>query len=291
MLDRGIGRGRIASWASTGHLFPIFTGVYAVGRPVTSFQSIAMAAVLAAGPGALLSDRSAAAAYGLVKPARTVHVCRPTRSRWRFEGLGFHQRFTVETSKRSVSGAAAALVGPIPVCALWQVLLDLSARLKRWEFRRVFLEAGRAGLLTKDCLSQCRELTRGRRGRVYLLELMDLWGPDTGKIRSGLEAEFRMFCGEYRFQRPETNQPLAGYEVDVLWRRQRVAIELDGRRFHGDGAAFEADRIKGNALAGEGITLLRVTDRILKDDRERAALAGNLRSLGIPQVSRPASDH
>lgn len=274
----------IDSWVRTGHLFPIFTGVYAVGRPVTEFDSLGMAAVLAAGPGALLSDQSAAAAYGLVKPTRTIHVCRPTRSGWRFAGLGCHERFTVEATKRSVPATGAALVGPVPVCALWRVLVDLSARMRRREFRRVFLEAGRIGLLTLGCLGQCRKLSAGRRGRVYLLELIDLWGPDTGRIRSSLEGEFRMFCGEHRFQRPETNQLLAGYEVDALWRRQRVAIELDGRRFHGDGAAFETDRTKGNDLAGEGITLLRVTARMLKDDRDRAGLARTLRSLGIPRV-------
>lgn len=284
LIDEGVGRGRIDSWARTGYLFPIFTGVYSVGRPVTEFRSIGMAAVLAAGPGAMLSDQSAAAVYGLVKPTRTIHVSRPTRSQWTFEGLGHHQRFIVKTTKRAVSTAGASLVGPIPVCALWRVLVDLSARMKWWEFRRVFLEAGRTGLLTPDCLSQCRQLTRGRRGRLYLVELIDLWGPDTGMIRSVLEAEFRMFCGEYRFERPETNQYVAGYEVDALWRDQGVAIELDGRQFHGDGAAFEADRTKGNAVAGEGITLLRVTDRMLKDDRQRAGLARTLESLGITSV-------
>lgn len=177
-----------------------------------------------------------------------------------------------------------ALLGPVPACPLWLVLVDLARDLHAWEFRRVFLEAGRRGLLTPECLDACRHLTQGRRGRAELTKLIHLWGSDTGVIRSGLEGEFKLFCGEHGFSRPETNQPIGRYEVDVLWRAERIAIELDGRAFHGDGAAFEDNRVKGNYLAGLGYRLLRVTNRMLRDRRERADLAATLRSLGVPAV-------
>lgn len=284
MMDLEISKGRVDSWIRSGQLHPVFTGSYAVGRPIDSFQSVGMAAVLSAGPGALLSDLSAAAAYGLMPPTSKLDVCRPAGNRWHFRGYGPHRKYVVNARVRAVGEAGSGMVGPIPVCAPWRVLVDLAGRMNPWEFRRVFLEAGRSGLLTAGCLDDCVQLTRGRRGRVRLLELIDLWGSESGTIRSGLEGEFRLFCGERCFIHPDTNQRVAGYEVDAVWWEQRVAVELDSRRYHRDGAAFEADRTKGNRLVREGFTLLRVTDRMLHVDHERAGLADTLRSLGIPQL-------
>ena len=62
---------------------------------------------------------------------------------------------------------------------------------------------------------------------------------------------------------PETNVKIKArgrrYEIDCLWREQRVAVELDGRAAHARTAAFESDRRKDAALNAIGLRPLRFT--------------------------------
>lgn len=53
------------------------------------------------------------------------------------------------------------------------------------------------------------------------------------------------------------------YIVDVLFREKRLAIEVDGRRYHGE-ARFELDRRRQNALVLAGWRVLRFTWRMLE---------------------------
>jgi hypothetical protein len=66
----GAGRGAIDHRVWSGRLRPIHRGVYGVGHRVLSPEGHWMAAVLATGPGAVLSHRSAAALWALRPTAR-----------------------------------------------------------------------------------------------------------------------------------------------------------------------------------------------------------------------------
>jgi very-short-patch-repair endonuclease len=41
---------------------------------------------------------------------------------------------------------------------------------------------------------------------------------------------------------PTARAPAHCYEVDFLWREQRLVVETDGWATHGDRRSFEADR-------------------------------------------------
>ena len=102
-----------------GRLHRIHRGVYAVGRPSLTREGRWMAAVLACGDGALLSHKSAAALWGLVRgdgAANHVTLRRRARSR---EGIGVH----ITTS---LLGRDTAEVAGIPCTSLARTLLDLS---------------------------------------------------------------------------------------------------------------------------------------------------------------------
>jgi very-short-patch-repair endonuclease len=75
-----------------------------------------------------------------------------------------------------------------------------------------------------------------------------------------------------------------GYEVDMLWGRQCLIVELDGRRFHDHARAFERDRERDADLAAAGFTVVRVTwQRLLRQPRREAE---RLRALLADERSR-----
>jgi very-short-patch-repair endonuclease len=55
------------------------------------------------------------------------------------------------------------------------------------------------------------------------------------------------------------NRQIAGYEVDILFREERVVIEIDGFAFHSDADTFQRDRSRQNAIALAGYQILRFT--------------------------------
>jgi very-short-patch-repair endonuclease len=67
----------------------------------------------------------------------------------------------------------------------------------------------------------------------------------------------------------KANQLVAGYEVDVVFRAAKVAIEVDGFAFHSDADAFHRDRKKQNAIALAGYQVLRFTWLDLTEYPER----------------------
>jgi very-short-patch-repair endonuclease len=50
---------------------------------------------------------------------------------------------------------------------------------------------------------------------------------------------------------------VAGYELDIAFPTERVAIEIDGWAWHSDAQRFQRDRQRQNALVLAGWTLLR----------------------------------
>ncbi|MGI8904256.1 MAG: endonuclease domain-containing protein [Solirubrobacteraceae bacterium] len=70
----------------------------------------------------------------------------------------------------------------------------------------------------------------------------------------------------------------AGYEVDFLWPRQRLVVEVDGFALHGHRGAFERDRRKDMAFVAAGQRVIRVTWRQIVED-PFAVVAGLARAL------------
>ena len=82
-------------------------------------------------------------------------------------------------------------------------------------------------------------------------------------VRSELEHRFLELVRAAGLPPPETNVKITArgrrYEIDCLWREQRVAVELDGRAAHARTTAFEPDRRKDAALNAIGLRPLRFT--------------------------------
>jgi very-short-patch-repair endonuclease len=59
------------------------------------------------------------------------------------------------------------------------------------------------------------------------------------------------------------------FEIDFLWREQRLAIETDGRRFHDNPNALIRDSRRNRALAKAGYSVLRLIYDDLTDRPEQ----------------------
>jgi very-short-patch-repair endonuclease len=102
----------------------------------------------------------------------------------------------------------------------------------------------------------------GRRGLKPLKAALLITRPQDVLTRSELERRALRLIAASRLPRPEVNQRLHGYEVDLLWRDQRLIAELDGRDYHDK----ERDTRRDNNLLARGWTTARFTWRQVVND-------------------------
>lgn len=232
-----------------------------------------MAAVLAAGPGAVLSHRSAAALWGL-RPFghRRPEVTAVPRRR-AGPGVRVHHTRLSEDEVTEQEG--------IPVTTVSRTLLDLAAVLPRRQLERALHEAEVRRLGDMVSLDQLLARHPRRRGTAMLRSILVSNRIGENVTRSDLEERFLAFLDGAGLPRPEFNAlvEIAGLpiECDCVWRAQRLIVELDGHAFHAPRTAFEADRARDRALQVAGWRVVRVTWRQLHAESGR--VAGDLRAL------------
>src|SRR5690606_20810881 len=81
-----------------------------------------------------------------------------------------------------------------------------------------------------------------RKGSRELRRLVALIDPDIAKTRSWMERFLKRHWRRQGLPAYETNAKIGGIEVDCLWRRQKLIVELDSRTYHSDPTQFERDR-------------------------------------------------
>jgi len=121
----------------------------------------------------------------------------------------------------------------------------------------------------------------GRRGVRAIRLALARHTESPGRTRSRLEERFLPFLDRYRLPRPRLNAwiEVGGerYQVDCLWGRRNVIVELDGWQGHGTSRAFREDRARDRRLRVEGYGVTRIAWSQLDDEPER--IASDLRRL------------
>jgi len=265
-------RSRVAS----GRLHRLQRGVYAVGHSRVSREGRWFAAVLACGPGAVLSHRSAAALWDLRPSERgSVDVIAPSRSGRRRPGIDVHRGDTLRPSDTtSVRG--------VPCTTVARSLLDCSEVLDRRSLERALDRAEVLRLLDARALRDILTRASGRRGAATLDQLLTEGRPGRTLTRSELEERFLELCDGAHVVRPAVNARVrpdvgASFEVDFLWVRERLIVETDGFRVHRTRRAFELDRARDRRLLLAGWRVVRFTWRQVAETP--AEVVATLRAL------------
>jgi very-short-patch-repair endonuclease len=227
-----------------------------------------MAAVLAAGPGAVLSHWSAAALWMIRPNSRSViDITTPHKSR-SWDGIKRHHK-ALPTDEVTVREG-------IPVTSAARTIFDLAATedldaveamLREMEFLRHW------GPLS---LHDLIERYPGRRGkRKVTAALQRLREEPEGRKRSKLEERFAPFLRRHHLPQPRFNDwILLGakrHRVDCHWPELRQIVELDGWEGHGTKSAFRDDRGRDRKLRVAGYSVTRLTWNQLDDEPEEVA--------------------
>ena len=301
----GLTRKMVRHRVRKGRFTRLYRGVYRVG-PRLSVQADEMAAVLACGPRAVLSHRSAAALWELLPSPRRrgtsasmppeVSVFRSARG-VAVPGILAHRVTTLRPEDRTTRNG-------IPVTTPARTVLDLAtlaARrtgtadhdplppVGRRDLERAVATAEREGLTTLADLRAHLAASPGWPGAVLLRDILEVDG-GPAFTRSEAEARLLELIRSADLPPPRTNARVGRYEVDVLWRAAGLAIEMDGYGFHASRDRFEGDRVRDADLAAQGILVIRVTWRQIHD--EPMAVVGRVaRALGRAEAQTPGAVH
>jgi Transcriptional regulator, AbiEi antitoxin len=274
----GYSRNAVSRAAAVGRLHRLHQGVYAVGHTSLTPQGRCLAAVLACGPGALLSHWSAAWLWGLLPNQPVpIHVTTPIPRRAR-PGLRIHR-------SRTFAGEDGAVREAIPLTSVARTALDLAARIGPRGIDRLLQRGEELRLFDLPDFESVLARNRGHRGAVPLRRAITLYKPPPFS-RSELELRFLDLLADAGLPKPATGYNEVGYELDVYWPELRFAVELDVFETHGSRRSFEQDRLRQEELKLAGIEMIRLTGprldreprRVL--DRVGRLLAMRRRELG-----------
>jgi hypothetical protein len=216
-----------------------------------------MAAVLACGDGALLSQRAGAALQGLLGwGGGKIDVTIPRRSALSRPGIRVHR------STRLAPQDCAEVEG-IPCTSVPRTLLDLAATVPKHVLERACDQAERQGSLDVREVDGLLERHAGQPGVRCLRAALRLGTVGEGIPRSELERRFLALCRRAGLPRPSVNEWMAirGEEMqcDFVWHSERVVVEVDGWDTHRTRRAFEEDRRRDRLLRLAGWEPLRFT--------------------------------
>ena len=207
-----------------------------------------MAAVLAGGPGAVLSHASAAAAWELRRTSgRMIDVSVPTHpGRKRRPGLRVHRRATL--TARDVTSHRN-----IPITTPARTIIDMSRTLTGRALEHLVDLADQRGLVDFADLRAANSAS--------LQAVLQNYRP--APTRSELEERFLKLCDDHQIPRPETNALIEGILVDFVWRERRLIVEVDGYAYHREPERFEQDRENDVTLTVKRWRVMRFTWRKL----------------------------
>ena len=252
LLALGFSTGEIDRRLERGVLVAPHRGVYRHAAAPWTPNARLLAAVLAAGPDAVASHRSAATLHGLRDVLRwRPEVTVPGTRLPAYTGVTRHRTDLLETTD-------VGSIDRIPVTSLPRTLLDLGAVVAFEVVERAAQDA-----MLRDAVSAVdlicvleRVGRRGRRGTAALRAVVRSSLPPKG-TESRLELDLLRLVRTCPVPEPTLQHPIMVADgrrvrLDLAWPDCRVAVEADGRRWHATRQEFERDLVRSRSIVGAG---------------------------------------
>jgi len=258
LLSAGVSASTIHRIVVKGMLHALHGGVYAVGHPAPVELGPETAALLACSDGAVLSHLTAAALWKLrPRAAEEVHATIGGRQGKR-AGIRVHRT-------RRLDPQDIRTYELLPVTSPARTVLDLASLERVREVERALEEGIVRRILKVSDVEDVLSRASGLHGAPLLAGILERRRGPTVTC-SEAEERFLALIRDALLPAPEVNVSIHGYEVDFLWRPQRLVVEVDGFAYHGNRGAFERDRRKDARLHAAGLSTMRVTWLQMQDE-------------------------
>jgi predicted transcriptional regulator of viral defense system len=205
-----------------------------------------MAAVLAAGEGAMLSHLAAAVHWKIwSRRCDRIDVTVPGQRRAR-------AGFTIHRCRKLEKRDTTTYQG-IPITTPARTLVDLAQTLTPHQLANVIHEAAFRNRFDEDRTRQAMERARGR-DLTALHAALQAHASGSAGTRSVLEDRF---LEQWTGPEPRVNTTVNGIEVDLYWPEQDIVVEIDGPG-HTRPRTRAQDEDRDGRLHEHGITVLRI---------------------------------
>jgi very-short-patch-repair endonuclease len=179
-----------------------------------------------------------------------IHVSVPGSGTRVRAGITVHRRSGLPRSDRSRRES-------IPVTSPALTLIDLATRWTESLLEAAVNDADKFGLIEPDWLRTALDEHRGCNGVATLRKVLD---QRTFRLTdSELERRFLRLLDGGGLPRPLTQQRVNRFKVDFYWPELGLVVETDGLRYHRTAAQPARDRVRDQAHAAAGLTVLRFT--------------------------------
>jgi hypothetical protein len=254
LREVGIGRGAVQNAVRAGRLHRVHHGVYALGHTLLRPEGHRLAAVLACGPGAVLSHRSAASHWELLAADQERIDVTATRGRHPVLGIRLH-------TSRSLDAQDTTSHEGIPITTVHRTLLDLAATTRADQLERALAQAMYLQLYDQRAIDDVIARSNGHRGTNVLKEATK---QEPQITKSMWEIRMLALVRGAGLPAPITNRSLHAPDhgeckPDFYWPAYDLIAETDGWEAHRTLAAFRSDRAKDAALTAAGYKVLRFT--------------------------------
>jgi hypothetical protein len=242
----GLTRAAIDKRVKAGRLHPLYRGVYAAGHNRLSQEAKYLAAVLAAGKGAVLSHEAAAWHWQIWRrKPQTIDVTVPGQRRAR-RGFTIHRARALD--KRDVT-----IHKGIPITTPARTLVDLASVLTAHQLANVIHEAEFRNRFEERATTAAIARATGRPTAVLHAALK---ARAAGSAGTRSEAE-DAFLETWQGPEPLVNTKLNGIEVDLHWPQTNLVVEIDGPG-HDRPRTQREDEQRDDALRRAGIAVVRL---------------------------------